>query len=103
MVDRIPSSSPPPQASESNRAVTTGRSESTVAESQVGSSSTTDTVTVGETARQVQQSTDTLSELPVVDAKRVEEIKQAIIDGSLQINADRVAEKMMQLESNLVG
>jgi len=37
----------------------------------------------------------------VVDTKRVEQIKQAIESGSYEVNAEKVADKLMQFESIL--
>lgn len=34
----------------------------------------------------------------IVDAERVAEVKKALADGSYQINAERIAEKMIQYE-----
>jgi negative regulator of flagellin synthesis FlgM len=38
---------------------------------------------------------------PVVDTQRVEQVKQAISDGTYEVNAQKVADKLMQFESIL--
>ena len=39
-----------------------------------------------------------MANLPVVDAKRVEQIKQAIDNGSYEVDPVKVADKLMQFE-----
>ena len=38
----------------------------------------------------------TISNVPVVDSARVDEIKQAIADGRFKVNADRVADSLIE-------
>ena len=49
-------------------------------------------------AQQLQAIEERLRELPEVDTARVEKIKQAIADGSYQIDSTRIAEKLIALE-----
>ena len=50
-------------------------------------------------AQQLQAIEDRLRELPEVDSARVEQIKQAIADGSYQPDSNRIADKLIALES----
>jgi len=68
---------------------------------ETGQSSTADTISLSDNARQLGKLDNTSIAAPVVDAKRVEQIKQAIENGSYQVNADKVADKLMQFESIL--
>lgn len=49
-------------------------------------------------AQQLQAIEERLRELPEVDTARVEKIKQAIADGSYQIDSTRIADKLIALE-----
>lgn len=58
----------------------------------------TDTVVLTETAAQLKRAEASLSSVPVVDTAKVERIRNAIADGSYQVNPERVASKMLQIE-----
>lgn len=58
----------------------------------------TDKVSLSERVSQLEQ---TLAEVPVVDAAKVEAIKQAIEDGSYQIDSQELARKMIDFEGDL--
>ena len=70
-------------------------------ETDTGKSSTSDTVSLSEGAVQLGKLENTVANLPVVDTKRVEQIKQAIDNGSFEVDPVKVAEKLMQFESIL--
>jgi len=71
------------------------------ANTETGQSSTADTVSLSDNALQLGKLDNTSIAAPVVDAKRVEQIKQAIENGSYEVNAEKVADKLMQFESIL--
>lgn len=61
--------------------------------------STADTVNLTGTASQLRSLEQQLVSQPVVDAQRVDAIKREIASGSYEIDAQRVADKMIQIES----
>ncbi|HEC11730.1 MAG TPA: flagellar biosynthesis anti-sigma factor FlgM [Acidiferrobacteraceae bacterium] len=68
---------------------------------ETGQSSAADTVSLTETASQLQQLESELASLPVVDTNRVEAIRQSIQSGSFEVDANRVADRLTSLESDL--
>jgi len=60
-----------------------------------------DQVSLTPEARKLQTLEAQLAEQPVVDSKRVDAIKEALANGSYDIDAERVAGKMMSLERAL--
>lgn len=75
------------------------RSEATAPQEETGAPSSVDSVTLTDTASRMQKLQNAMVELPVVDAQRVEEIQQAISNGTYEINAGNIADKMLGLES----
>lgn len=64
-------------------------------------SSKGDTVNLSTTAQTLQNVEKKLANTPDVDSERVERLKQEIESGSYQINAERVAEKMLNFDNLL--
>jgi negative regulator of flagellin synthesis FlgM len=62
-----------------------------------------DRVTITRVSIDLQNALDSLSDVPIVDAKRVEEIKSAIQQNTYKIDSAKVAQKMMQFERTLQG
>lgn len=60
-----------------------------------------DTVNLSNAAQTLQNVEKELASTPEVDSKRVERLKQEIDSGSYQINAERVAEKMLNFDNLL--
>jgi len=63
-----------------------------------GSTAGQDTVSLTDTAARMRSLENTVSTMPVVDSQRVAEIKQAIMEGTYEINPERIAEKMLDME-----
>jgi len=77
------------------------RSEPSIDQQQSGRPATHDTVSLTDTATNLQKINQEINELPVVDTQRVEAIRQAIASGNYEVDAQRTAEKMVALESAL--
>ncbi len=73
----------------------------TPAAAETGKSATTDTVSLSESAKQLERLGNSVTASPVVDTQRVEQIKQAINNGSYKIDPTKIADKLMQFENIL--
>jgi negative regulator of flagellin synthesis FlgM len=60
-----------------------------------------DTVTLTDSARSLQKIEEAVARAPVVNASKVAAVKQAIQSGTYQVDAGRVAEKLLQFERGL--
>jgi negative regulator of flagellin synthesis FlgM len=76
-----------------------GRTDPPLPKQQTGQPSTADTVTLTDTASQLHKLEATIAALPIVDITRVEGIRHALSNGQFQIDAQRVAEKMVSFEN----
>jgi negative regulator of flagellin synthesis FlgM len=75
--------------------------EQQTANTETGKPSTADTVSIFDNAIQLRKPGNTVDTAPVVDMQRVKQIKQAINDGTYVVDAEKVADKLMQFESLL--
>ena len=57
-----------------------------------------DQVSLTDSATRLRELENEVSQLPVVDSKRVAEVQRAIASGSLQVDPSQVAEKMLTIE-----
>jgi negative regulator of flagellin synthesis FlgM len=62
---------------------------------------TGDHVTLTTSARSLQKLSEAIAQAPVVNASKVATIKQAVSEGTYQIDSGRVADKMLQFENGL--
>jgi negative regulator of flagellin synthesis FlgM len=60
-----------------------------------------DTLTLTNSARTLQKIEEAVAKAPVVDAARVAAVKQAISSGTYQIDAGRIADKLLKFERGL--
>ena len=75
--------------------------EQTSTQQESGKSTTVDTVSLSDNAVQLGKLDNTAVSTPVVDTQRVEQVKQAIKDGTYEVDPAKVADKLMQFESIL--
>ena len=60
-------------------------------------------VSLTDTAARLQRLEAQIANQPVVDTQRVESVKKAIADGSFNVDAKRIAEKLADFESQLAS
>ena len=76
-------------------------SDQPAAQQETGKSSATDTVSLSDNAVQLGKVEHSVATAPVIDTQRVEQLRQAIANGSYEVDAGKVADKLMQFESIL--
>lgn len=82
--------------------VRVARSEPNLAQQQTGRPASFDTVTLTETASQLRSLTLALAERPVVDTKRVDDLRRAIANGTYSIDAGKVADRLLDYEAAIL-
>lgn len=86
-----------------NSTAQVARTEPTVAQKETGSTHTAETVTLSDIAQQLRGLVSSVGAVPVVDTQRVEQLKQSLINGSYEFSSQRIAARMIRLESELAG
>ncbi len=94
---------PQPQVGSDRNGLTPSEREMVGRNTDNGGTSVKDTVSFSETAMRMGRLGTAVEQTPVVDSKRVEEIRQALEAGDYQVNAERIAERLMAFESLLGG
>ena len=92
--------SPQPQKAGTARQEKAERSGAGQAETS-GSQAAGDTVTLTDTASRMKKLESTLADLPAVDSNKVAAFREAIMNGSYQVDAKRVADKLLNFERTL--
>jgi len=90
----------PVKGSNSN-GVVTDKSQGEASAAPATTSQTGDTVTLTNSARSLQKIEEAVAKTPVVNAAKVASVKQAINSGNYQVDAGRVADKLLQFERGL--
>ncbi|MBT3308749.1 MAG: flagellar biosynthesis anti-sigma factor FlgM [Gammaproteobacteria bacterium] len=91
----------PSQVTNENRQPTVGRTEPSVQQQQTGKSAVAETVSMTDAAANLKKISSQMGKLPVVESKRVEEIKKAIENGDFEIDEVFVADKLIGMEKLL--
>jgi negative regulator of flagellin synthesis FlgM len=81
---------------------TQGASSTTSSDAAAGSTGTNDRVQLTDSARALQEAARTNSGA-TMDTKKVEQIRQALANGTYKIDAGRIADRMMSLETQMNG
>ncbi|WP_337056922.1 flagellar biosynthesis anti-sigma factor FlgM [Pseudomonas sp. USHLN015] len=109
--NRLNNAATPPGTGRTSNAQAGGKNEAVSSSTTPSQAATTDAAKTAKTAKtgenvqlssdaqNLQKATDKLRDLPTVDKERVEKIKQAIADGSYQVDSQRVASKLLDFES----
>ena len=82
-----------------SRQVTPVHNEPTSKQRETGKTSTSDTVSLTESARQLQALEAQVNSQPVVDTQRVEAARQSIDRGTYQVQPDVISQKLLQFEA----
>jgi negative regulator of flagellin synthesis FlgM len=64
----------------------------------INSTESNDSIAITAMAQGIKKAVESSSSVTIVDVDRVAAVKKAIADGSYQINAERIAEKMIHYE-----
>lgn len=84
-----------------NHKVDTHHPEKSPSSAETGQSESTDSVQFTDQAKSLQQMQAAIANMPVVDTEKVEAIREAILEGRYKIDAERVAQKLLDLEKAL--
>jgi negative regulator of flagellin synthesis FlgM len=90
----------PIKGSNSN-GVAADKSQGNAATAAASTAQTGDQVTLTNSARSLQKIEEAVAKAPVVNSAKVASVKQAVQSGTYQIDAGRVANKLLQFESGL--
>lgn len=89
----------PVKGSNSNSAVTEKQNDAAAAKAPAANSG--DQVTLTNSARSLQKLEEAVAKTPVVNSAKVAAVKQSVNAGTYQVDAGRVADKLLKFESGL--
>jgi negative regulator of flagellin synthesis FlgM len=87
--------------SNENRHSTVGRTANTAQQAATGKTASTETVSMTDAAINLKKMSKRMEKLPVVDAKRVEQLRKAIENGDFEIDDIHIADKLIGLDKLL--
>jgi negative regulator of flagellin synthesis FlgM len=70
---------------------------------QSGGATSGDSVTLTDSAMRLQRLAQAVADAPVADANRVASVKDALSRGEYRVNSERIADKILQAERELIG
>jgi negative regulator of flagellin synthesis FlgM len=85
----------------SNSGVVADKSQGEASAASAPTAQASDTVTLTNSARSLQKIEEAIAKAPVVNAAKVAAVKQAVNAGTYQIDAGRVADKLLNFERGL--
>ena len=62
-----------------------------------------DSINLTDSATRIKALEEQVARLPIVDTKKIEQIQNSINDGTYEINPERIAEKMIRFEKDLLS
>ncbi len=83
--------------------VKVSRGDTAVHQQETGRPSTVDTVSLTDTAMKLRSLENVIEPLPVVDSQRVEDIRHAIDSGTYTVDAENIANKLVDQERGLLN
>ena len=69
----------------------------------VGTTNASDPVRITDQAKQLAALEKTTKGMPAIDEARVAEVRRAIDEGRYEVNAERIADKLLRAERDLLG
>ena len=73
------------------------------AASPVGTANASESVRITDQAKQLAALEQAIKAMPAVDEARVAEVRRAIDEGRYEVNAERIADKLLRTERDLLG
>lgn len=89
-----------PRTNEGGKVSVTRGNEAQSQKGAEGAAASSDSVSLTDTAARLRSLESSLAEMPEVDDERVAAIQQAIEDGSYEINAASIADKLLNFEAS---